>query len=385
MYKEQSERLIKQMALGINAEAANVIVARAYGYNRLNVTTGELEEPINGLQMIKTPDQIKAIPDRSLQMMEFLRMAMNMDPLKNTLPDIRKGHPQGTLIATMWGFSNFEALKAYARQDKIDPTSQSAEEMARFKARTGFMPPSQYLLGRDYAGHTLIIHTEPLHISQWIDQEICLNRLDDLFVAVVRATPDGDNYLNRYTRGHDVFRKSLSEDHSSFILGERQKHPDHRLAVTLLPSRTYTLEQLVSAHYSALSEGAVRGRTLIIDRVSVARDEESIAAGLKLASSVGINVVLTIAHPDPMLWDKFDSRVIFGFDPTMVATGHELMDQSLVASAPFIGLKKNNLQLAYHSNATGVVFSIVQLVPETQAQAQGATLFKRIFGRPAVG
>lgn len=55
MYKEQSERLVKKMALGINAEAANVIVARAYGYNRLNAKTGELEEPINGLQMIKTP------------------------------------------------------------------------------------------------------------------------------------------------------------------------------------------------------------------------------------------------------------------------------------------------------------------------------------------
>lgn len=383
MYKEQWERLVGQKALGISAADANAIVARAYGYSKLDIAADTLVEPINGLQMIKSPDEIKAIPDRSLQMMEFLRMATNMDPLQHSLPDIRKGHPQGTLIATMWGFSSFDALKTYARRDKIDPTSQDKAEMARFKTRTGFMPPAQYLLGRDYTGNTLIIHNEPIQISQWIDQEICLNRLDDLLIAVVRANPDGDDYLNRYSRAHDVFRKALSEDHSSHILGERLKNPNHHLAVTIVPNRTYTLEQLVAAHYSALSEGPARGRTLIIDRVQIARDVDSINAGLNLAKSVGINVVVTIAHPDPGMWDKFESRAIFGFERTMAATGNQQMDEALAASSPFVGKKNNNLQLAYHSDQTGVIYSIVQLVPETQQQ--GATLFKRIFGKPALG
>lgn len=383
MYKEQWERLVKQRALGLSDSQANAIVARAYGHSRLDMSTGNLVDPINGLQKIKSPTEIKAIPDRTLQMMEFIRMATNMDPLKTTLEDVRQGHPQGTLIATMWGFSSFDALKTYAAQDRIDPASQDPEQMARFKARMGFMPPSQYLLGRDYAGHTLVIHTDPHLISRWIDQVICMNRLDDLLVAVVRSTPDGDNYLNHYSRTHDVFRKPLSEDHSSFILGARRQNPSHHLAVTILPDRTYTLEQLVSAHYSALSEGADRGSALIIDRVPLARDEESIDAGLKLAKSVNINVVLTIDHPDPVLWDKFASRAIFGFDRSMLATGNLQMDQSLAASSPFIGQKESNLQLAYHSNETGVRLSVVQLAPETKAQ--GATIFKRIFGKPIAG
>lgn len=383
MYKEQWQRLVAQKALGLSADEANIIVARAYGYTKLDVEADKLVDPINGLQVIKEPSTIKAIPDRSLQMMEFLRMATNMDPLQHSLPDVRKGHPQGTLIATMWGFSSFDALKTYARQDKIDPTSQDPSEMARFKTRTGFIPPSQYLLGRDYVGNTLIIHNEPIQISQWIDQEICLNRLDDLQIAVVRSNPDGDNYLNRYSRDHDVFRKDISEDHSSYILGERLKNPGHRLAVSIVPNKTYTLEQLVAAHYSALSEGIARGRTLIVDRIPLARDDESIKAGLKLAKSVGINVVVTIAHPDPTLWDKFESRVIFGFERSMPVTGNQQMDEALAASSPFIGRKNDNLQLAYHSNPTGVVYSIVQLVPETKPE--GATLFKRIFGRPALG
>lgn len=383
MYKEQWERLVQQKALALSEADANAIVARAYGHKRLDIGTDKLVDPIDGLQVIKSPDEIKALPDRTHQMMEFVRMATNMDPLRSTLDDVRKGHPQGTLIATMWGFSSFDALKHYAAQDRIDPTSQSAEEMARFKHRMGFMPPSQYLLGRDYSGNTPVIHTDPPLISKWIDQVICMNRLDDLLVAVVRATPDGDNYLNHYSREHDVFRKPLSEDHSSFILGARQKNPGHRLAVTILPDRTYTLEQLVSAHFSALSEGAERGSTLIIDRLTLARDEESIDAGLKLAKSAKINVVLTITHPDPVLWNKFQSRAIFGFDRNMLATGNLQMDQSLAASSPFVGPRGTNLQLAYHSDETGVKFSVAQLAPETKPQ--GATIFKRIFGKPIAG
>lgn len=383
MYKEQWERLVAEKALGLSRDDANAIVARAYGHRSLDVASDKLVDPINGLQIIKSPHEIKAIPDRSLQMMEFLRMAMNMDPLPPNLVDVRKGHPQGTLIATMWGFSSFDALTEYATQDKIDPTSPDPAEMARFTVRTGFMPPSQYLLGRDYSGHTLIIHNEPTHTSQWIDQEICLNRLEDLQVAVVRTAKDGDDYINRYSRGHDVFRKPLSEDHSSYLLGARRTNPSHHLAVSIIPESLYTLEQLVAAHYSALIEGSTRGRTLIIDRVAVARDDESISAGLKLASEAGINVTLVIAHPDGALWNKFASRLVFGFDRTTPPSNNPRMDQTLQKANAFVGLKNHNLQFAYNSETTGTVFSVVQLVPETQPQ--GATILRRIFGKPVLG
>ncbi|WP_409286709.1 hypothetical protein [Pseudomonas guariconensis] len=383
MYKEQWERLVAEKALGLKQDEAALIVARAYGHRRLDLLTDSLVDPIDGLQIIKTPDEIRALPDRTLQMMEFLRMAMNMDPLQRTLDDIRCGHPQGTLIATMWGFPSFHALKAYASQDKIDPTSPDPEQLARFKARTGFIAPSQYLLGRDYKGHTLIIHDEPAQSSQWIDQEICLNNLDDLVVAVVRTQPDGDSYLNHYSRAHDVFRKPLTEDHSSHILGERRKNPTHRLAVSILPSRTYTLEQLVAAHYSALSEGNSRGSSLIIDQVPVARDDETIRAGLKLAASVGINVVLVTMRPDAQLWDHFESRVILGLDPAVRPVGHPRMDEAVGKAELFVGLKNYNLQLAYHSDSTGVVYGTVQRLPETKPE--GATLLRRIFGKPNLG
>lgn len=383
MYKDQWTRLVAEKSLGLNEAEAALIVARAYGHSQYDASKDVLLEPINGLQVVKSPVEIRAMPDRTLQMMEFLRMAMNMDPLQHTLSDIRKGTPQGTLIATMWGFPSFGALKAYAAQDKIDPTSSDPAEMARFKSRTGFIAPAQFLLGRDYKGHTVIVHNEPAQSSQWVDQELCLNRLEDLVVALVRTKADGDNYLNHYSRTHDVFRKPLSEDHSSHILGERNRNPGHRLAISILPDRTYTLEQLVAAHYSALSEGGSRGSSLIIDQVPIARDEESLKAGFKLARSAGINIALVIQRPDALLWDQFESRAIFGFDRRMQATGNQGLDETLRSASPFVGLKRNNLQLAYHSNATGVVYGTVQLVPESKPE--GATLLRRIFGKPTLG
>ncbi|MDF9779231.1 hypothetical protein [Pseudomonas baetica] len=219
MYKEQQERLVATKALGLTADQATSIVARAYGYESIDLQEDQLVDPVNGLMKIKTPEEIRAIPDRALQMMEFLRMSQNM--VAPGIPDILAGHPQGTLIAVMWGFSNFDALKNYAMSDKIDPTSTDPKELARFKARTGFIPPSQYLLGRDYSGNTLIIHTEAHETSQWIDQEICLNNLADLQVAVVRCNSDGDDYINRFNKNHDVFRQPLAENHSSYLLGAR--------------------------------------------------------------------------------------------------------------------------------------------------------------------
>lgn len=381
MYVEQRDRLLANLALGLSKAKANSIVARAYGYTELEDAKDALASPINGLQKVKTPADIKALGDNVLQMMEFVRMAQNLVAPK--LPNVTNGVPQGVMIATMWGFPNFEALKAYARQDKIDPTSTDPVEMARFKRRTNFIPPSQYLLGRDYSGSTLIIHTNPAETSQWIDQELCLNHLDDLQVAVVRCSPDGDDYINRYSRHHVVLRQSLSEEHSSFILGARQANNAARLAVSIVPSRTYTLEELVAAHYASLGELSPRGRSLIIDRVSLSLETDSLDAGMKLAHGMGLNLVLVTATPTADLWPRFDSRLIFGFDRTLPLSGNSEMNSALIFATPFVGLKRHNLQLVYHSTATGPVYGTVQLVPDEKPK--GAKLFKRIFGAPVMG
>lgn len=381
MYKEQQERLVAQMALGLTAAQATSIVARAYGYETIDLGMDQLVNPLSGLMKIRTPVEIKAIPDRALQMLEFVRMSQNM--VSPGLPDILCGHPQGTLIAIMWGFSNFDALKTYARSDVIDPTSTDSHEMARFKTRTGFIPPSQYLLGRDYSGNTLIIHTEATETSQWIDQEICLNTLTDLQVAVVRCRQDGDSYINRYSRKHDVFRQALAENHSSYLLGARKVKPEHRLAVSLIPNGMYTLERLVAAHFSALSEDSVRGRSLIIDRVPLARDHDSLAAGLKLAKSIGLNLVFVTDSPDEFLWGQFESRLIFGFKRQMPPFESEEMNTALLFATPFVGLKGHNLQLVFNTTEKGSLHSVVQLVPDDEPK--GAQIMKRVFGSARLG
>lgn len=381
MYKQQRDRLVENRALGLTKEQANKIVGRAYGCTGVDDKNDALTGPIDGLMRVKSPSEIKAIPDNTLQMMEFLRMAQNMSV--PGLDNVMEGHPQGTLIATMWGFSNFEALKTYARQDSIDPTSSDPKEMARFKTRTGFYPPSQYLLGRDYIGNTLVIHTKPEETSQWIDQEICLNNLDDLQVAMVRCDPAGDDYINRYSKHHDVFRQALSEDYSSYLLGARTAKPKNHLSLSILPSRTYTLEELVAAHHAALSGSGSRGRTLIIDRVPVALEQTSFMAGITLAKGIGLNLVYVTDKPDGFVWEQFESRLIFGFDRNMLRPDNAEMTETLLFASAFMGMKKQNLQLAYNSTATGNIYGVVQIVPRTEPK--GAQVLRRIFGTPQMG
>ncbi|MBK3919813.1 hypothetical protein GFL03_21310 [Pseudomonas stutzeri] len=380
MYKEQRDRLVAERALGLSKEQASAIVARCYGYTALNDQNDSLSAPIDGLQKIKAPDEIRALDDRVLQMMEFVRMSQNLVAPK--LPAVTNGIRQGTLIATMWGFPNFEALKAYAREDTIDPVSTDPAEMARFKRRTRFIPPSQYLLGRDYSGNTLIIHTNEAETSQWIDQELCLNELSDLQVAAVRCRPDGDDYINRYSNDHTVLRQDLSEEHSSYLLGAR-KESGTRLAISIVPKRIYTLEELVASHYAALSEKSPRGRSLIIDRIPLATDEGSLDAGWQLARDIGLNVVIVTSSPSPEIWTQCRSRLIFGFDRSLPLSDNSEMNSAVIFATPFVGLKRNNLQLVYHSAESGAVYGTVQLIPDERPK--GAQIIKRIFGARRMG
>ncbi len=381
MYIEQRDRLTAKLSLGLSTETANAIVARAYGYDTFDAGADTLLSPIAGLQKVKSPADIRALDDSVLQMMEFVRMAQNLVAPK--LRPLLGQTPQGVIVATMWGFPNFEALKAYARRDKIDPTSTEPSEIARFKRRTNTMPPSQYLLGRDYSGSTLIIHNKADETSQWINQEICLNNLEDLQVGLIRCDVEGDDYLNRYSRDHVVVRQALSENHSSFILGARAQNPKSRLSVSILPKRTYTLEELVAAHHSALGENAIRGSSLIVDRVPFLLDEPSLDAGFRLAKSISLNLVLVTDAPAQDLWSRCETRLIFSYDRTLPLSGNSEMNSALIFASPFTGLKRQNLQLVYHTSASGPVYSTVQLVPDDKPK--GASVLSRIFGRPALG
>lgn len=377
MYIEQRDRILAERAFGLTKEQANSIVARCYGYTELDENNDSLIGPIDGLQKVKAPDELRALDDRVLQMMEFVRMSQNLVAPK--LPAVINGIRQGTLIATMWGFSNFEALKAYAREDTIDPVSTDPSEMARFKRRTRFIPPSQYLLGRDYSGGTLIIHTNEAETSQWIDQELCLNELSDLQVAIVRCRADADDYINRYSRNHTVLRQPLTREHSSQVLDAR-KSADARLVVSIIPDRTYSLEELVGAHSAVLSDRSPRGRSLIIDRVALATDELSLDAGWQLAADIGLNVVIVTSTPRSEIWTKCTSRLIFGFDRSLPLSPNGEMNSALLFATPFVGLKRDNLQLVYHSSESGPVYGTVQLIPDTKPE--GAKIIQRIFGVP---
>lgn len=381
MYIEQRDRLVGNLSLGLSTDTANAIVARAYGHETFDDNADALLSPIAGLQKVKTPTEIRALDDSVLQMMEFVRMAQNLVAPK--LRPLLGPTPQGVIIAAMWGFPDFEALKNYARRDKIDPTSTEPAEIARFKRRTNTMPPSQYLLGRDYSGSTLIIHNLAEQTSQWIDQEICLNHLEDLQVGLVRCNTEGDDYINRFNSGHVVIRQPLSENHSSYILGARGQTPDSRLAVSIVPKRTYTLEELVAAHHSALGENAVRGSSLIIDRVPLLLDEATLEAGFRLASTIDLNLVLVVDAPSEELWTRCQTRLIFSYDRSLPLSSNSEMNSALIFASPFTGLKRHNLQLVYHTSAGGPVYTTVQLVPDEKPK--GASVMSRIFGRPALG
>src|SRR5690606_25986360 len=136
--------------------------------------------------------------------------------------------------------------------------------------------------------------------------------------------PNGDEYINRYSRDHIVQRQPLHQQQPSQA-ADAERSNNARLVVSLLPERSYTLEELVSAHRPPSIEHSPRGRSLIIDRVNVAQDEESLSAGWRLALEFGLNIVMVTATPDPVLWERCESRLIFGFDRRMPLSKNPVM------------------------------------------------------------
>ncbi|HDV4147611.1 TPA: hypothetical protein RH932_001110 [Pseudomonas aeruginosa] len=375
MYQIQCKRLVDQLAFGLSLSQAEAIVARAYGRESYSSTSDTFGPEIPGLQAIRTPAEILQL-ERPQQMVEFMRMVLNL-----TLPGPEPVHqqiPPKNLVATMYNFGNFDALVTYVKNDPIDPNDDKPETLLKFKNRYGYMANSQVIMGRGYHGHTLVAQPDAKLASRYIDQEAILNKLNGLQVIIVRDRVDGDSYINHYSHNHLVMRHSASEDLSSLILGSRAK--DACLTVSIVPAERYSLEAIIAPHVAALTKNSPAGRSIILDGLNIDEDSASFQAGLRLASSQGINVVLMAPVLKASEWDHFETRLIFGFDLQMAQTANAEMNRAIVQAAPYVGLKGDRMQFLYYSAASGARYGAIPLIPEEEKRAP---LLKRIFGSPA--
>ncbi len=173
-------------------------------------------------------------------------------------------------------------------------------------------------------------------------------------------------------------RHAASEDLSSLILGSRAK--DACLTVSIVPAERYSLEAIIAPHVAALTKNSPAGRSIILDGLNIDEDSASFQAGLRLASSQGINVVLMAPVLKASQWDHFETRLIFGFDLQMAQTANAEMNRAIVQAAPYVGLKGDRMQFLYYSAASGARYGAIPLIPEEEKRAP---LLKRIFGSPA--
>lgn len=360
MYKKQFHRLTEFWPVNASTEQAAAMIARAYGFEKYDPDSNSFDGQMAGYQQIKDPDDILGL-DNHHQMMEFVRMTLNLD-----LPgpkDVRGGHDARLIIATMWGFSNFDALIEYVKSDPVDPNSTDMAMLDKFKARFGYPAPIQTILGRKYTAHTLILHNDHSVATRFIDQELSLNPLDDTRVAIVRTLKDGDAWLNSHIKNMKVYRGDLSESHSSALLAGAGK--GDRLFMSILPPKSYRLAALVAAHIDILQPYSTAGRTLIIDGPEIKNDPADFDVAFKMAANEGINLVIVRPSPEAELWYRVESRLVFGLPLGLELTDLK-MDAVLVASAPYVGLKNGKMQHVYHSETSGVRYAAMEFIPDTK-------------------
>jgi hypothetical protein len=372
MYQIQHQRLVSNFALNLNSEQASLIIARAYGKESYNPSTNAFGASKPGYQAVREPKDI-LVEDPQNQMMDFVRMGLNIGLSR---PDVRNGLSEKTLVAVMWGFGDFDALVTYVESDPIDPNSKDLAMLAKFKRRYGYPANIQILLGRDYFGNTLIIQPDAQLASRYIDQELGVNPKDGTRVAVVRVRSDGDAWLNQYLdRTMKVYRGRLVENLSSVLLGSADKDTDTFLSI--LPDRAYTLSSLVVSHLDALTKSSPAGRSLIIDGVTLDITPADLDHAFTLASKHKINIVVAQAQPLAEMWSRFESRLVFEFDRTIKPTNTP-MDGVLVEATRFVGFDDGQLQYVYHSEAAGVRFTTVDLLPE---EKKPRNVLSAIFSR----
>lgn len=371
MYEKQFNRLTEFWPINASAEQAAAMIARAYGFEKYDPASNTFEGRMPGYQSIKEPDVILGL-DNHHQMMEFVRMTLNLD-----LPgpkDVRGGHDARLIIATMWGFSNFDALVEYVKSDPVDPNSTDLAMLEKFKARFGYPAPIQTVLGRNYAAHTLILHDDSALVTRFIDQELSLNPLNDTRVAIVRTNTTGDAWLNSHVNNMTVRRGDLSESQSSALLAGTGKQ--HRLFMSILPPKSYGLAALVGAHIDVLQPYSSAGRALIIDGADIVHDPADFAVAFRMAAAEGIHLVIVRPKPEVELWNRVESRMVFGL-PLGLEQSDLQMDAVLVASAPYVGLKNGKMQHVYHSESSGVRYAAMELIPD---EKPAPNVLSTIFG-----
>lgn len=358
MYNLQHQRLVNKLALSLTSDQASTIIARAYGRESYDPNTNTFGASMPGYQTVREPKVI-LVEDPQNQMMDFLRMGLNIGLSR---PDVRRGISEKILVSVMWGFSDFDALIKYVESDPVDPSSKDLAQLAKFKKRFGYCAPIQTLLGRDYFGNTLIIQQDAQMASRYIDQELALNPKERTRVALVRTRRDGDAWLNLYlNRTMKVYRGPLVENLSSVLTGSSDKDTD--TFVTLLPDRQYTLSSLVVSHLDALTKGSPDGRSLIVDGVSLDTSPADLDHAFTLARNYKINIVVSFLQPLALMWPRFESRLVFGFDPAMTPTNTS-MDSVLLSASRFIGFRDEKFQYVYHSDEAGVRYAAMQLIPD---------------------
>lgn len=120
-YQTQRNRLLQKGYFGFKPEEAAAVVAHAYAHQCLDIDTWRLMSPIDGLQDISSPEAILRL-DPAQQMTELVRMVVNLQLAG--ISALLNGNEPRDIVATMFGFTNFEALSDYARMDPVDPILQ---------------------------------------------------------------------------------------------------------------------------------------------------------------------------------------------------------------------------------------------------------------------
>ena len=357
MHDQQVARLIAKYPLDFNTEQAAQAVARAYGYRKLDLSTLKLSDPVNGLTSIKDYKEMLAL-DPVHQLMEFMRMALNLSLSANE--DVRRGVPERVIVATMMGFSNFDALLTYARSDPVDPNTTNKAMLAKFQARYGYYAPIQYVLGRYIHDHCLIIQPDAAKAQRFVDQEVTLNPLDQTKVVIFRDQQDGADWLSIMSQSTTVYRGAITDAYaaqSAKIMGKAN------VLVSIVPKQRYSLLDLVKAHEGILGTDSPDGRALIVDVQSLNLDPQNLDEAFALATEKGIHTVVIVREPNAELWKRTGIRLIFGY-PLDIKETYLDMDKYIGYSSTYVGFKRGKMQYLYQSDQTGARFGAMDLIPD---------------------
>lgn len=368
MYDIQVARLVASHPREFNTATASTAVARAYGFEKLNLDTLEMSGPIPGLQPVKSHKEMLAL-DPVHQLMEFMRMALNLslsavhdmrEGAEVSIKDARQGLPERFIVATMMGFSNFDALLNYSRSDPVDPNTTDRDMLSKFQVRYGYYAPIQYVLGRYIHEHTLIIQPNEARAQRFIDQEIVLNPLSNTKVVIFRDAQDGDHWLSIMAPATAVHRGGLSDTYRESAAKALGKG---NALVSIGPKVRYSLSELVQAHAGMLTQDSPDGRALIVDVQELNLDPLDLDKAFLLASESSIHLVVVVKDPHAELWKRTGIHLIFGFAHDVKPSYRE-MDVFIGYSASYVGFKRGKMQYLYHSASTGPRFGAMDLIPD---------------------